>query len=116
MPRIILKVDAETDRYIYWSSITESPICVGTRDELLVTLTEIDHMRSEEVEPRLKRADKNGTSDMSILDGGWDDYGMAYQQRGTLLRNSFGQAWDLLSQDIDADLGPIVEQWPDDDE
>lgn len=78
MGRSIIKAHQDLDLYIEWSSIVDAPTFVGSRVEMFAYLVRGDrHGRptGEEVEERLARTDKNGSSMMDTRSGYWDDEG-----------------------------------------
>jgi len=108
---IVIKPERDVDFYVGWSNIVECPVWWGTRAEATQYLEEDRQRRGgmdDLPEVRLARADEHGTSDMSIRDGGWDDEGFIYEQRGWLRRDRLVEAcrrlaandetgvWDLL--------------------
>lgn len=111
MGTIVIKPDRDRDLYVGWSTIVESPVWWGTREQAAVMLAEyaVRHPAPQnQPEQRLARADRHGTSDLSIREGGWADPGFVYEQRGwlprrhlaalceALGRNDEPAAWDLL--------------------
>jgi hypothetical protein len=69
MPHFILKPEPDKDLYVWWSTITEVPMAVGTRAELAVQMSRSGEDSSPE---RFDRADQRGTSSVDGLDG-WAD-------------------------------------------
>ena len=106
MPQFIIKADRERDAYIEWSTVVEAPIAIGTRADFV----------AESAEERMARTDTQGTSARwydwlppTQQEGGWDDHeGLIYMQRGFLPRSRFGDLYDLLSADINAE---VPDEW-----
>jgi hypothetical protein len=109
MGTIVVKPDRDRDLYVGWSSIVEAPVWWGPRAEVLQYLADDHRGRSDDApEARLARADEAGTSAYDKRDGGWDDEGFVYEQRGWLPRTKLiplcealqrgdeSAAWDLL--------------------
>ena len=71
MPHFILKPEPDKDQYVLWSTITEVPYFVGTREECKRALIRSDGANAAKDE-RFNRADRRGTSSVDGLDG-WDD-------------------------------------------
>jgi len=69
MPHFILKPEPDKDVYVWWSTICESPMAVGTRAELSDRMIRCGEKAGPE---RFDRADQRGTSSVDGLDG-WDD-------------------------------------------
>ena len=70
MPHFILKPAPDRDEYVLWSTITECPYFVGTREECKRELSV--HGPGAGASERFDRADRTGTSSVDGLDG-WDD-------------------------------------------
>lgn len=118
MPRFLIKATRDRDAYIEWSTVTDSPVSIGTRAEYAAAFGE----------SRLARTDRNGTSAKwfdaqhgELEEGGWADESLIVvegaEHPGMLPRERLGDLYDLLSADINA---PIPADWvtpfPDDDE
>lgn len=110
MVHIVVKATPERDLYCIWSTITDSPIFVGTRAEILDHLTErrrdgIDRGPGDSPEVRIDRADTTGTSAMygSPFDGAFDDTGFVFEQRGWLPRARLA---DLLDRYLVNSVNP----------
>lgn len=95
MGKQIIKVAPDRDLYVEWSSVVEAPTAWGTRDWM------VEHLRAtatgdgwtspfDQVEQRLRRADKAGTSAFEC-GCGWDDAGEIYMQQGFLPRRRLGE-------------------------
>lgn len=80
MPHYIVKIDADRDLYVDWSTITECPAAVGDR----ATLTKQLGPEMSKAE-RWERADRTGTSS---VDGfyDWTDDEFIAEQRGIVKR------------------------------
>lgn len=102
MPSFILKVNKEEDLYVYWSTVVESPHTWGTKDEVFKYLTEnLDHNK-EDTERRFERANERGTSAFAYrMDGGWDDSGFIFEQRGVLPRANLKAFIESFNEEID---------------
>lgn len=105
MPQFIIKADRERDAYIEWSTVVDAPVAIGTRADFL----------AESAEERMARTDAQGTSARGYnwlpptqQEGGWDDDGLIYMQRGTLPRSRLGDLFDLLDADINAE---VPDEW-----
>lgn len=101
MGSIIIKPDRTRDEYVVWSTIVESPLCLGTADDVVAYFAE--HRRPEpeaETRDRIARADATGTSS-HIGDGAFGDY-MIFEQRGTIVCSKLA---DLTRRLIAEDLG-----------
>jgi hypothetical protein len=74
---MIFKVDPEpgTDRYMIWSTVTDMPSVIGTRDDMIAWLQpptgDGDRVQAMRV---MSRVDQTGTSDRAGR-GGWHDIG-----------------------------------------
>lgn len=85
MPSYVVKADPDLDLYVLWSSIVDGPCESGTREEMVEILFFHDDAKyrfpdavRSEIQERLDRADKNGTSAMwpregPDAEGGWED-------------------------------------------
>lgn len=116
MGTIVIKPERAADFYVGWSTVTESPHWWGSRAEATGFLSEdrarrggVDHAPEE----RLARADEHGTSDMSIRDGGWDDEGFIYKQRGWLRRDRLVEVCRLLAASDEAAVWDLLEPFDD---
>lgn len=75
MTSMIFKVDPEpgTDRYMIWSTVTDMPTVIGTRDDMIAWLRlPVGNGTLEQAKRVMCRVDQTGTSDRSGR-GGWDD-------------------------------------------
>lgn len=116
MGTIVIKPERDRDFYIGWSTITENPHWWGPRAEVTAYIAESahpDHLDSQP-ERRLARADRHGTSDMSIRDGGWDDAGFIYEQRGWLPRRHLVALCEALGRDDEPAAWDLLEPFDDD--
>lgn len=114
MPNYVLKVAPDSDQYIWWSDITESPYAMGTRDEVLAAMKAAGSYYDREADPaRFDRADATGTSAMwpSLGDPylGWSDAeGPIFQQMGFIPREALGLfVAAYLSDDYDVALAYV---------
>lgn len=71
MPSYIVKADPDTDLYVEWSTIVDSPIAWGPASHF-----------SNEDPKRLERADRTGSSSM-IGEYTWDDEDIHVRELGT---------------------------------
>lgn len=121
MGYIVIKPIAEHDEYVYWSTITETPIACGDREEMLAELTTEWHRdHGADVPPtglsapekRLERADERGSS---ALDGffRWDDDTLIFEQRGLLARKDLYRAALLLCDDREAEVWDLLTPFED---
>lgn len=126
MGTTVLKEAPDVDYYIGWSSIVEAPLFGGTRAEVITYMWEMDDRKPERIrdddpshpENRLKRADEFGTSALwgNPRDGGWDDTGEVYEQRGHVSRANLFVLTRRLGEDEHADVADLIEPFDDDDE
>jgi hypothetical protein len=113
MPRIVIKPERDLDLYVGWSTIVEAPVWHGPRDEVLGYLAaEAIRYPSDPAEDRLARADRTGTSAYDG-DGGWDDEGFIYEQRGWLPRRHLAEMCRLLEAGNDAGVWDLLEPFDD---
>ncbi len=99
MGTIVIKPDRDVDFYVGWSSIVEAPVWWGPTAEVReYILQDVRRGISDSPEVRLARADEHGTSSHDPRDGGWDDEGFIYEQRGFLRRDRIAQVCRLLEQ------------------
>jgi hypothetical protein len=114
MPTIVIKPDRDRDFYVGWSTVTENPHWWGPRAEVTAYIAEkATGHREDQPDRRLARADEYGTSDMSIRDGGWDDEGFVYEQRGWLPRRHLAEMCRLLEAGNDAGVWDLLEPFDD---
>jgi hypothetical protein len=119
MGTIVVKPDRDVDFYVGWSSVTESPHWWGTRSEAAEYIHEDARQRGgvdDPPEKRLARADEHGTSAYDRRDGGWDDDGFIYEQRGWLPRRSLAAACALLGAGREAAVWDLLEPFEDEAE
>ena len=87
MPHFILKPKPEGDEYVLWSTISECPYFVGTREECKDRLRRWNEGHGADKDERFDRADRTGTSSVDGLDG-WDEGkttgSVIVEQRGTV--------------------------------
>lgn len=105
MPRFLMKVAPDRDAYVEWSTVVEAPTAIGSRAAFVAELGE----------ERLAWTDAQGTSAQwfewlppTQQDGGWDDRGQIYQQRGFLPRARLADLYDLLDADPNAE---VPDEW-----
>lgn len=119
MGTIVIKPERDRDFYVGWSTVTENPHWWGDRAEVTSYLAEDRKRRGNIDDPpevRLARADEHGTSDMSCDDGGWDDPGFIYEQRGWLPRERLTEACRLLGMGNEAGVWDLLEPFEDETE
>ena len=119
MPTIIIKPERDRDFYIGWSTITDNPHWWGARAEATRYLVRDARRRGVADHPpeeRLARADRYGTSDMSVREGGWGDDGLIYEQRGVLPRRHLIAACEALARDDEPAVWDLLEPFEDQSE
>lgn len=75
MTIMIFKVypEPETDRYIIWSTVTDMPTVIGTRDDMIAWLRILaGNGTLEQAKQIMSRINQSGTSDRAGR-GGWND-------------------------------------------
>lgn len=75
MASMIFKVDPGpgTDRYMIWSSVTDMPTVIGTRDDMIAWLRlPTGDCTLEQARRVMSRIDQTGTSNLTGR-GGWED-------------------------------------------
>lgn len=106
MPSYIVKVSPERDAYFEWSTVVDSPISFGTRE---------DYIQEGQPEERLARADRQGTSaNWPGLSPDNQPYGWNHGEfllmntgpEGHLPRARLGDLYDLFTLDSGADTPP----------
>ncbi len=118
MPSVVIKPDRDRDRYVVWSTVTESPHGYGTRDQVVELLR--DGIRRSSEDPAdpyspLDRADRNGSSAMGgWTEGHWDDDFFIYMQAGVLRRKDLWTAAVWLCEGRDRDVLDLLEPLEDD--
>lgn len=119
MGTIVIKPDRDTDFYVGWSSVTESPHWWGPRSEVTRYLLDDARRRGGIDDPpgdRLQRADQHGTSAHDRRDGGWDDDGFIYEQRGVLPRRHLAEACRLLEVGDESAVWDLMQPFEDEAE
>jgi hypothetical protein len=91
---VIVKAVRGQDVYLLWSSVTDRPEFVGTREEVRHALDQpVRGQRwphEHEVEEWLQRADRFGSSAWAERDDwtfGWEGSGLVYRQQGRIPRD-----------------------------
>lgn len=97
MPSYIVKVNRNEDRYVLWSTVTDSPHFWGTEEELMAHMEYLGQV-GDGINDRFLRADVFGTSSYGG-DYSWDDSGFIFEQKGFLRRNKLGEFLDSWSDD-----------------
>lgn len=75
MTSMIFKVDPEpgTNRYMIWSTTTDTPTVIGTRSDMIAWLRlPVGDGTLEQAKQVMRRVDQTGTSDRTGR-GGWND-------------------------------------------
>lgn len=103
MSCVIIKPEKDLDLYVYWASITDSPMTWGTRAEVSKYLAQHQH---DNTEARWARTDETGTS---ARNGSfqWEDSGMVFEGTGFLHRKDlkrFLDSWEEKSDTFDASM------------
>lgn len=116
MPSYIVKIDRDTDRYVYWSTIVDAPLFYGNRAEMENYLQTRANHHSPELAgaDRFERANETGTSS---VDGfyDWDDTGgFMFEQRGTVQRSDIPELVRLMDESKSYDH--LVTPWVDDED
>jgi hypothetical protein len=119
MPSYVVKVTPDQDRYVYWSTVTDSPHFWGGRAEMMDMLVHDSREKPEyalpEAEKRLGRADATGTS-AHHGDMRWDDDVLIVEQRGILRRGHLGAFLDTFNQADESFDWSMLEPFEDDEE
>lgn len=102
MPSYIVKIKPDHDLYVYWSTIVEGPIAIGTRTELADYLrTRAHHVSAELAAPeRFDRADNTGTSSIDRFYD-WSNEGFIVEQYGTVKRSDIPELMRCMAERID---------------
>jgi hypothetical protein len=79
---LIIKPDPSRNEYVAWSTIVESPLCIGDADDIVVFLAQQYHSPESEARKRIARADATGTSSHDD-EGAFGDF-LIFEQRGTI--------------------------------
>jgi hypothetical protein len=92
----VIKVDRDTDRYIIWHSITDSPAYWGTANEIRMFYREkFGTSGSWDCERSLERADEFGSS--SYMERGlWDSKTLRYGGDKEIERSKLGALYDRM--------------------
>lgn len=108
MPRFVVKATPDRDLYVYWSSIVNCPVFIGTRAELIEHLTRTTMAHPEK---RVALADETGTSALycdPLREGAWADTGFMYMHRGWLPRARLAELLDRWMAERDTGAEPDV--------
>lgn len=104
MPSYVIKPDPGLNRYVYWSTITESPEFFGDRMAMQSYLEQWQLVGDGH---RIDRADEFGTSCVATDMGpkvwrffAWDETEFIFEQRGQVSRED---VWELCRR-LDAGL------------
>lgn len=119
--RVMMKESPEIDYYVEWSSITDSPVFAGNRDDALEHLRD-NHRRRYSPDDRdspenlLNLVDETGTSQRfrfpsaKCAVGAWDETGFVYNGRSWITRaNVFAMAHRWEEQGEDANVDDLLE-------
>lgn len=116
MGTIVIKPDRDRDFYVGWSTVTENPHWWGPRAEVTAYLAEqATPDRQSQPEARLARTDERGTSSYNG-EGGWDDDGFIYEQRGWLPRRHLAEVCRLLEAENEPAVWDLLEPFDDETE
>jgi len=103
MPRYILKHEQDSNFYVEWSTIVDSPLSWGSLEDLNIDIT-----------PEIKnRIDLTGTSSAHGVDG-WDEPSLLIRDLGTGY-----SSWELPRQNLKnflEELEPVLNSAPAQDE
>lgn len=118
MGTIVIKPERDVDFYVGWSSVTESPHWWGSRAEVTPYMEDDARRRGhvDPVGPRFARADEHGTSSIGAIEGGWDDEGFIYEQRGWLRRDRLVEACRRLAAGDEPGVWDLLEPFEDESE
>ena len=117
MGRCYIKPDRDVDFYVEWSSVVDSVVGYGTREEMLVDAREEFGRRGVEEHARaLDAADERGTSAWRTSGrfpafGAWDDEELHIMEGGGpgfLARADLRQYCDLLDADDETAAHALV--------
>lgn len=111
MPTYILKEAPDSDCYVGWSTVTDSPHWIATRQNAL--------NEPEVTEERLQRTDTTGTSSLWVTthypdsaqpeEGSWDDpQPHIYKQRGLITRPNIFTLARRLTDNPNADVTDLL--------
>lgn len=116
MGQQIIKVEKELDLYIVWSSVVESPLYVGSTEEVASYLMQPTknsmgtHINSRAyVDGVLDRATRYGSSGYEPFGCTWDDAGEIFEQRGFLPRKNLKAFAEIFLETENGNLND--EQW-----
>lgn len=124
MGSFLIKPDPARDLYMEWSSNVDAPTFIGTRKQIRKYLSHQyrtkqarKEWRRNVVDPRLKRADKTGSSGYPPFDyGAWDEDGLAYKNRGVLPRRRLATYAEMLLLDPAAEADRLLIPFEDDED
>lgn len=119
MPSVVIKTSPDEDRYVVWSTVTESPHAYGSRAEMADLLRAGirggDPGDRRNPEPVLARVDEHGSSDFAGC-WGWDDDEFVYKRAGWLRRQDLWAAAQLQCDRRERDLLDLLQPLEDDEE
>lgn len=125
MPTFVMKVAKDRDQYVGWSTVVETMVWVGDREEAARILARdiprgYDPKPGNSPEDRLRRADETGTSSFwypeDPQDGAWEDSGQIVEQRGFLPRDRFPAFVDAYTSDNPDSAYDLLDPFDDEDE
>jgi hypothetical protein len=105
MPKFILKVEpGPRDRYMLWSTVSDAPYSIGTREEVTADLDSADERHPD----RFARADATGTS---AYDGdyGFADTGAVYLNDWLPRQNFSALADRIEGSGFEVDVSDLVQ-------
>lgn len=122
MGTVIIKPKRDEDVYVLWSTNSDGPWMIGTREETLDELIEYSEMKEHharpETEDRLDRTDKYGTSERIGVHTWVEDSTWIWHQIGTVKRSNIGTLAELELSGVewpDPRLQAIIEPFEDED-
>jgi hypothetical protein len=119
MGQTIIKLDANEDFYVLWSSVVDAPVAFGTREEIAeILIADAVLKATAETQERFARVDEHGTSSMigRPPEYSYDDGGMIYQQQGWLKRSDLKELCIRLGNDENADVSDLLAPFEDEED
>jgi hypothetical protein len=111
---IIIKPAADTDFYVGWSTVCDTPTWWGTRTEVAEFLrtegSEHDRAHCDEM---LDRADETGCNARDRRAGSWEVTEFCYENRGILPRARIIDACARLAADDEPGVWDLLEPFED---
>lgn len=124
MPQIIIKPRPDRDEYVVWSTVIESPLCAGTREQLIDYLANhISQKRGADGAAEcMARVDEFGTSikpdpDSSSLwrEGEWGDDSFIFEQTGYVRRGDLSRLFWMLQEGREREALDLLRPFEDPD-